>query len=248
MGLAFTLPEAAIRVNPLLYKEIVANTAWVAHGDVSSVKEKSQTKMAKFDGIAAYEFYSYPADMVSIMLGDIMAHQKPDLVICGINNGVHMGQDIYSSSNIGMAMESIFLGVPAIAVGIEYQPGGHSEKDLENAVTFVDKNLETFAKLKLPKGTILNISIPTVASYKKFKGVKVAAMGRMTQLSEYEEKLDGKGKKYYWAKNVERLNAQPDDTWARTWFDQGYITIVPINSDATDHVKVKECQNEHIAD
>jgi len=246
-GLAFSGPEEAIRVSPLLYKEIVANTAWVAHGDISSVKAQSKTKMAGFDGIAAVEFFSTPADAVSIMLCDVMAHQKPDVVLCGINNGTHMGQDIYSSSSIGMAMEASFLGIPAIAVGIEHQPGGHSEKSLENAVTFIEKNITTLAKLRLPKGTVLNINIPTVDKYKKLNGVKITRMGRMTQFSEYEEKTDSKGKKYYWAKNVERLNGQPDEEWARTWFDKKYITIVPIDCDATDHDMVKVWQKNMVS-
>ena len=243
-GLAFTFQDAPVRVSPLLYKEIVKNANWVKALDTGKVKEQSKAKLAAFDDIAAYEFYSNPADAISIMLSEIMISEKPDLIICGLNNGHHMGQDVYSSGNIGLAMEGVFFHTPSIAVGVEWQNGGHSEEELENAVTFIEKNVEAFAKFKLPY-TFLNINIPTVKKYKDFKGVKVSRMGRMTQLSEYEEKTDVRGNKYYWAKKVERLNADKEE-WARTWFDKNYITIVPVNYDATDYTSVAQWEKSII--
>ena len=244
-GLAFTFQDAPVRVSPLLYKDIIKNSGWVAAKDPGKMlREQGKAKLAAFDDIAAYEFYSNPADAVSIMMSEIMISEKPDLVICGINNGVHMGQDIYSAGNIGLAMEGVFFHTPSIAVAVEWKNGGHSEEELENAVEFIEKNVEKFASFKLPY-TFLNINIPTVKRYKDFKGVKISRMGRMTQLSEYEEKEDVKGNKYYWAKKVDRANADREE-WARTWFDKNYITIVPINYDATDHTAVAQWEKSII--
>jgi len=243
-GLAFTFQDAPARVSPLLYKEIIKNSNWIGAMDAGKVRETGKAKLAAFDDIAAYEFYSNPADAVSIMMSEIMISEKPDLVICGINNGLHMGQDVYSAGNVGLAMEGVFFRTPSIAVAVEWKNGGHSEEELENAVTFIEKNVEKFASFKLPY-TFLNINIPTVKKYKDFKGVKVSRMGRMTQLSEYEEKEDVKGNKYYWAKKVDRVNADREE-WARTWFDKGYITVVPVNYDATDYMAVAQWEKSII--
>jgi 5'-nucleotidase len=245
-GLAFSFQEMPIRVGPLTYKEIIKNSSWVAYKDPDTVKSEKPDKPQLFDGIAAYEFFSNPADAVSIMLAEIMAHNKPDLVICGINNGHHMGQDIYHSSNVAMAMEASFFKVPSVAVGIEWQAGGHRESQLENAVKFIEKNAENFAKVKLPPYTFLNINIPTVDRYKQFKGVKISRMGSLNLLGEFEEKTDPKGVKYYWAKRQERADADEKE-WARTWFDKGFITVVPINYDATDYDAVKNWEKGVLA-
>jgi 5'-nucleotidase len=251
-GLAFSFHDRPVQVSPLLYKDIVKNSSWVWDKDAKTVGNISDKKLEAFDGIGAYEFGGDPADSVSITLCEIMAHKKPDLVICGINNGRHMGQDIYCSSNIGMAMEATFFGVPAIAVGVERKIGGNNEKDLSVAVEFIEKNVEKFAKLQLPKNTFLNISIPTVKKYKDLKGIKFARMGQLTQLHEFVEKIDANGNKYYWAKHVERKNALTNEildenTTAPTWFERGYVTIVPLNYDSTDYDAIKEW-NKSISD
>ena len=238
-GLAFSFSETPVRVTPLTYKEIVASASWVMQKDVKEVKSLSKAKAAAFDGIAAYEFVGNPADAMSITLKDIVAHKQPDLVICGINNGVHFGQDIYCSSNIGMAMESTFFGYPTIAIAVERKIGGNTEDDLSNAVKFIEKNVEAFAKMKLPENTFLSVNIPTVDKYENFAGVRVARMSRMSQLSSFVEKTDPLGNKYYWANNVERLNADSGEQYARTWYDNGHITVVPLNYDATDYTAVE---------
>jgi len=234
-ALAFCYRDVPVRCNTVLFKDIVKNTDWIKAID-NNPKERTG-----FDGISTFEFGGDPADTISIMLNEILAHKKPDLVICGLNNGRHMGQDIYSSSNIAMAMEASFLGVPAVAVGVDKAPGGNAEKDLLPACEFIAKNAQKIAELKLPPKTFLNISIPRVEKYSDFKGVKVARMGKMTQLSKYIEKADPKGAPYYWADSVERkscLESDPDA--APAWFEKGYITIVPLNYDLTDHDAVKE--------
>lgn len=218
-GLSFTFQDTPIRANPVLYKEVIKN------------QENKKTNLPKYDGAMAYEFYSNPADAISIMLSEIMITKRPDIVICGLSNGIHMGQDIYCSSNIGMAMESVFFRVPSIAVAVERQVGGHSEESLMPAAKFIDKNIEKFAKMNLSGNTFLNINIPSV----KVKGVKVTSMGRMNSLSTFQQQTDHKGDPYYWANFVDRVNASENDQSESAWFEKGYITITPLSYDATDY-------------
>ena len=249
-GLAFSFRDTPVRVAPLVYKDVVKSASWVGQktpGTLASIANISDKKLEAFDGISAYEFHGNPADAISVTLTEIMQHKKPDLVICGINNGVHMGQDIYSSSNIGMAMEAAFFNIPTIAVGIPHKVGGHTEAEVSAAVEFVAKNAMKFADLGLPKHTFLNINVPSVEKYKNLKGVKVAKMGMMSPLSRYVEKTDPSGEKYYWADNVERNNAETSEEVARTWFDRGFVTIVPINYDATDYAAIREWDEENTA-
>ena len=125
--------------------------------------------------VAAFKFYGTPADMVSIMLGSIMENRKPDLVICGINNGLTVGTDIFCSSNIGMAMQSIFSNVPCIAVAVPIRLGGHTKEELTPAAEFISKNIEAIVNMKLPSDTFLNISCPLVKKYSDYKGIAIAS-------------------------------------------------------------------------
>lgn len=220
-GQSFSLCGNPVRVSQFIYKDVIKNT-----------KNVTPKALEAVDGIMAYEFYSTPADAVSIMLGEIMAHTRPDIVICGINNNVHMGQDIYMSSNIGMAMEAGFFNVPSIAVGIERRPGGHTEEECANAVKFIERNIEKIAALKLPTDTFLNINIPTVEKYSDLKGVKIVPLGKLTPLNQFEERTDPVGGKYYWASLVERKSISESNSCICA-FEAGYVAVTPISYDAT---------------
>jgi len=210
-GQAFSYCGKPVRVNNILY-------------------HKGKTKL---ETIMAYEFHANPADAVSIMLGEIMGNKRPDVVICGINNGVHMGQDIFSSSNIGMAMESAYFGVPAIAVGIENVVGGNKDEDIATAVKFIQKNIEKLSALKLPKHTFTNINIP-----KNPKGVKITRLGWVNAISQYDKATDHKGGEYFWKKNVERKGESPEGTDIYE-FESDQISITPVDYNATSHEELK---------
>jgi len=225
-GQAFSYSGAPIRAKPIAYKSVLENIS------------KADTK--PYEGIDAYEFYGTPADAVSIMLGEVMAHDRPDLVIAGIGNGVTAGQDIFCSSNVGMAMEATYFNIPAIAIAIPFDSGGNSEEDCSIAVKFLEKNLDKLVAIKLPKHTLLNIIFPDVKKYEDIKGIKITRLGWVNPLiNQFEEKTDHKGNKYYWAKNILRGvgSKQGTDIYEYT---QGYVSITPINYDPTDYEELEK--------
>lgn len=69
-------------------------------------------------GVTAYSISGTPADCVKLGVGYIMP-EKPDLVLSGINDGYNTGYDIAYSGTVGAAMESIMLGIPAIAFSVK---------------------------------------------------------------------------------------------------------------------------------
>lgn len=197
--------------------------------------------------IPAYKFQGTPADMISIMLGNIMKHRKPQLVICGISNGISLGTDVFCSSNIGMAMQAAFNNVPCIAVGVPMQLGGHKEADLLPAAQFIAKNVDKFAKAKLPTDTFLNVTIPIVKKYDDFQGVGISSMDNLTKMTRYLEKVDCKGNKYYWAQLVERdssASADVSPTAGMSYFKKNYIIMAPLTYNSTDVAYLEQMQKE----
>jgi len=162
-----------------------------------------------------------------------------------------MGQDIFCSSNIGMAMEAAYFNVPVVCVGMEKRLGGHSAEECMPAVKFVEKNIEKLGGLKLPKHTFLNINVPTVADYKELKGVIVARLGWLDLINAFEEKVDHKGQKYYWAKYVAR-EGKADEGTALHAYKNGFVAITPINYDPTSYMELSRYEKivgrgEHIS-
>jgi 5'-nucleotidase len=235
------------------HKVTVASMAVASHqkGNAFSyggfpVKFK-RIKNYEIDGekIDAYKFYGTPADMISIMLGCIMENRKPDLVICGINNGLTIGTDSFCSSNIGMAMESVFSNVPAVAVAVPIKLGGHTKEELLPTAEFISKNMQAFAKMRLPSDTFLNISCPIVEKYGDYVGVGIASMDNLTQMTKYVEKTDCNGNTYYWTEFVTRESADGNNALSTTglsYFAKNYIIMAPLTYDCTDYTALAKMQ------
>ena len=95
------------------------------------------------DGSSAYSVSGSPADCVVVGSDYVMA-EKPDLVICGINQGVNISCDITSSGTVCAALEAVSLGIPAIAVSLFMDPKTSFKQD-ENGEWYVDYDF-TLAK------------------------------------------------------------------------------------------------------
>ncbi|MCL2851077.1 MAG: hypothetical protein FWE01_01810 [Firmicutes bacterium] len=225
-GLAFTTPENPVR------GDLVTNLKMQLN--ILEVLEFTEHSKGKENSVTAYEFYGNPADMISIMLGEVMKERPPELVICGISNSTNMGPDIYSSSNVGMAMMATYMGVRSIVVGTDFVAGGHSIQSLENVAQFVEKNINEFVKASLPGYTLLNINVPEVENFKDINGIKFTRMGKMNLSLQFEEKTCPAGVNYFWAKKSERENLLEDCLDDKCWYDKGYVSITPLNVDATD--------------
>jgi 5'-nucleotidase len=196
--------------------------------------------------IDAYKFYGTPADMVSIMLNEIMAENKPDLVICGINNGLTLGTDTFCSSNIGMVMQSVFSKIPCVAVAVPIKLGGHTRDELTPPAQFIARNIDTFVKMGHIPNTFLNISCPIVNRFEDYRGFGVGSMDKLTEMTTYIEKTDCNGEKYYWTNFVTRETAdekKANITSGLSYFAKNYVIVSPLTVDCTDYnalTKIKE--------
>lgn len=95
------------------------------------------------DGSKAYSISGSPADCVVVGANYVM-DEKPDLVICGINQGVNISCDITSSGTVCAALEAVSLGIPAIAVSLFIDPKTAYKQD-KNGEWYIDYDF-TLAK------------------------------------------------------------------------------------------------------
>ncbi|HUI71409.1 MAG TPA: 5'/3'-nucleotidase SurE [Spirochaetia bacterium] len=114
--------------------------------------------------LAAYHMEATPALVVRHALSTVFRGIEIDLAISGINYGENMGYDIGTSGTVGAAMECAVLGVPAIAVSVQTEIGGHrtyGQIDWSAAKLFLGRFIRRF----IDKGgfadfDVLKIDVP----------------------------------------------------------------------------------------
>ena len=72
--------------------------------------------------VEAYAVHGSPGYAAAYGVAEIcpkIKGRKPDITISGINTGANCGSSITSSGTIGAALESVDMGVPALAMSLE---------------------------------------------------------------------------------------------------------------------------------
>jgi len=164
-------------------------------------------------GEKAYCFDGTPVDSVLFGLTGLMAEQKPDLVISGVNDGPNVGVNQFNSGTVSAAARAVRHGIPALAVSmgfrleevkqgfpssIEYIPAG-----VAHTVEVVNKlnRKKVAGESLLPKGTGLSINYPPYPKA-EIQGIEYIANEEQPDYN-YFFKIVGKDK------TVQQLNLEP---------------------------------------
>ncbi|MBR6172816.1 MAG: 5'/3'-nucleotidase SurE [Eubacterium sp.] len=105
------------------------------------------------DGVKSWSCSGTPADCVRVGIHFIL-HEKPDIVLSGINYGYNSATDIQYSGTCGAAFEGAFQGAHSIAVSEQACPC-HEVTD-----RYLSELLEELIATPLPYGTIYNVNFP----------------------------------------------------------------------------------------
>ncbi len=166
-----------------------------------------------------------PTDCVTLgVMG--MLKEKPQLVVSGINLGANLGDDITYSGTVSAAVEATLLGIPAFAVSAV----GSARQDLDVAAVFAGRLAQLVLKQGLPRDTLLNVNVPAG----EVKGMAVTRQGKRSYSELIVEKIDPRGKTYYWIGGGE-------PTWellGGTDYEavmEGKISITPLHLDLTNY-------------
>ena len=166
-----------------------------------------------------------PTDCVTLgVMG--MLKEKPQLVVSGINLGANLGDDITYSGTVSAAVEATLLGIPAFAVSAVES----ARQDLDVAAVFAGRLAQLVLKQGLPRDTLLNVNVPAG----EVKGMAVTRQGKRSYSELIVEKIDPRGKTYYWIGGGE-------PTWellGGTDYEavmEGKISITPLHLNLTNY-------------
>jgi len=173
-----------------------------------------------------------PTDCVLLALKQIIpAKQKVTLILSGVNRGSNAGDDVTYSGTIAAAMEGCILGVPSVALSLLYDDQEKIQwKTAEKHAPAVIKKL---LEKPWPKDTLINLNFPDLPPA-KVRGVKVCAQGKRVMNIKLSERVDPKGRPYYWL-GGERDNTPEKPNVDLDYLNKGYITVTPIGMDMTDY-------------
>lgn len=182
----------------------------------------------------------FPVDCVNIALHAEVFKEKFDLVVSGINKGVNMGDDIIYSGTVGAARHAFIHSHSALAVSCGYLT---NNDNFENVADFTARFIQKF-NFDAQNPVLLNINYPPVTP-EKVPGkehlflhpeIKWTKMGRRKYRDTYKRsELQGGG--VYFNLGGSELGFHLDPGTDFHAYENGFISITPLQLDATDHGK-----------
>lgn len=174
-----------------------------------------------------YEVDGTPTDCVMLGINEILK-ARPDIIVSGVNHGANIGDDVHYSGTVSAAFEGGILGIPSIAVSLATNGLGN----FAAAAGFAAKVARKVLAEGLPKGIILNINVPDLRS-RDIKRYIVTKQGKRNYGSTIIQKLDPRGKKYYWIGGDEASFEDISDSDCNAIRD-GRVSITPLRVNMTD--------------
>ncbi len=169
-----------------------------------------------------------PADCVNIAVNGLLKF-RPDLVASGINRGGNLGDDVTYSGTVSAAMEATLLGIPAFSISL----AGRENLNYTPAGQFARRLAEIVFRHGMPsEGVFLNVNVPPVSSVSEIKGVAFTVQGRRKYGEAIVEKVDPRGRKYYWIGGDE-LGFEYIENSDIVMVLRRYISVTPLHLDLT---------------
>lgn len=175
-----------------------------------------------------------PVDCVKIAI-DKLLPRMPDICLSGINHGANSSINVIYSGTMSAAVEAGIEGISAIGFSLcDFSYNAN----FDAAEEYIEQIITQTLKNKLPTDVVLNVNIPK-AEKENIKGIKICRQAKAKWDEELEERIDPRGKKYYWLTGqfVNLDKGEDSDEWA---LENNYISIVPVQFDLTAHRYIQE--------
>ncbi len=167
-----------------------------------------------------------PTDCVNLAVLHVLKDTPPDLVCSGINFGLNLGDDVTYSGTVSAGFEGTLLGIPSVAFSQEVAEGFSFEPAARFAAQVAGLLL---AEEELPPDLLLNVNVPAGP----IQGVSYARLGRRVYKQSVIEKLDPRGRKYYWIAGIPRWQVADGTDYAAV--SSGRISVTPLHLDLTHY-------------
>jgi 5'-nucleotidase len=186
-------------------------------------------KRTPIPGIDAYRVNGTPGDCV--MLGTTL-WEDVEIVLPGINIGTNLGNALWHSGTLAGAKQAALLGLRGIAFSA---PATDREQpDFEALKPWAATVLR--ALMEEPQLCLVNVNFPASSPR--------GTLWTRQSMRHYDGKVvpgeDPMGRKHYWFTVIPvEATEEGTDRWA---FEQGYVSMMPLTLDLTDHAQLERVQ------
>jgi len=169
-----------------------------------------------------------PVDCVKLAVNKLL-DSKPDLCVSGVNHGSNSSINVIYSGTMSAAVEGSLEGIPSI--GFSLLDYAHNA-DFSEAEIYIRKVTKSVLRNGMDRGVCLNVNLPKIVDGKPIKGIKVCRQANANWEEEFEERIDPKGRTYYWltGKFVNYDKGTDTDEWALA---NHFVSVVPVQFDVT---------------
>jgi 5'-nucleotidase len=165
-----------------------------------------------------------PTDCVNWGVLHLLRDRRPDLLFSGINLGLNLGDDVTYSGTVSAAFEGALLGIPSVAVSQEIETGFSFDAAAGFAAELAGRLLEE----KLPPKTLVNVNVPAGGVH----GVRVTRCGTRRYGETVIEKMDPRGRPYYWIGSTIPVGELEEGTDISAVAEK-HISMTPLHLDLT---------------
>ncbi|HEX6323296.1 MAG TPA: 5'/3'-nucleotidase SurE [Vicinamibacterales bacterium] len=171
-----------------------------------------------------------PTDCVNIAVTKVL-ERMPDLVVSGINKGWNIGDDVTYSGTVAGALEGALLGVPSIAVSLQFTRGVFDFGPAASAAATYGKAV---LERGLPARTLLNINLPTGP----IRGFRVTVQGKRNHVTSVMDVIDPRQRVWYWIEEGQN-DWEPHDRSDYQAVKDGFVSVTPLHPDLTHYEALK---------
>jgi 5'-nucleotidase len=183
-------------------------------------------------GKRRYAVKGTPTDCVIMGMQFLLNGNPPDLIMSGVNGGQNLADDVIYSGTVAGAIEGAMLGTRSIAMSMVTGPNEVGEPIWDTALKHGGSVVRKLLDVNWPQGVVLNVNYPNCQP-NEVKGIAVTEQGqRNPDQLRIENRLDTRGKPYYWV-GIERRRGEPPagtDLWA---VQRNRISVTPLRLNIT---------------
>ena len=178
-----------------------------------------------------------PTDCVNMGIHSLLPF-TPDLVVSGINHGGNLGDDVTYSGTVAAAMEANLMGIPAIAVSLAtFGPTEYFPDAARAALQIVRETI----RRGLPEDTFLNVNVPNLP-FAEIRTPLVTRQGKRSFVGKIVDKIDPRGRKYYWIGSEEpSFQDEPGTDFHAV--GQGHVSVTPLHLDLTNYRSMEQLRS-----
>jgi len=167
-----------------------------------------------------------PTDCSYIAVNHVMKDRRPALMVSGINHGPNLADDVTYSGTVAAAIEASLLGVPAIAFSLAMR----QDFDFGPAARFAGSLARAVLGASPPPHLLLNVNVP---GGREPAGYAVTRLGKHTYGFEVVEKVDPRGRNYYWIGGNEYQHEDIPGSDCNAVLRDGLVSVTPLQLELT---------------